>query len=78
MGDVFTWDGFARQRVEVLGKGRRRRVVPLNASARRAVLDLVAFNRERGFSVAGASPLLVDRRHRRLPTQALRDMLQLP
>ena len=36
----------------------------------------MAFNRLRGFSVAGESPLLVTRCHRRLPTRSLRDLIQ--
>ena len=36
--------------------------------ARQAVIDLVHFNRSRGFAVAGESPLLVTRCHRRLPS----------
>ena len=73
---VMTWDGFPRQWVEVVGKGGRHRQVPLNAAARQAVIDLVHFNRSRGFAVAGESPLLVTRCHRRLPTRSLRDLIQ--
>ena len=76
VGHVMTWDGFPRQWVEVVGKGGRQRQVPLNAAARRAVIDLVHFNRSRGFAVAGESPLLVTRCHRRLPTRSLRDLIQ--
>jgi integrase/recombinase XerC len=74
--DVLTWDGLPRQWVEVVGKGNRRRCVPLNARARQCVLDLVDFNRRRGFSVAGESPLLQTRCHKRLPTRALRALVQ--
>ena len=70
-----TWDGFPRQWVEVVGKGRQRQV-PLNAAARQAIVDLVHFNRTRGFATAGESPLLVTRCHRRLPTRSLRDLIQ--
>lgn len=76
VGDVLTWDGFPRQWVEVVGKGSRQRQVPLNAVARQAVIDLVHFNRSRGFAVAGESPLLVTKRHGRLPTRSLRDIIQ--
>jgi site-specific recombinase XerD len=76
VGDVLTWDGFPRQWLEVVGKGRRARQVPLNNAARQAVLDLVHFNRSRGFAVAGESPLLVTRCHRRLPTRTLRALVQ--
>ena len=76
VGDVYTWDGFPREWLEVVGKGGRQRQVPLNSAARQAVLDLVAFNRLRGFSLAGESPLLVTRCHRRLPIRSLRDLIQ--
>ena len=76
VGHVMTWDGFPRQWVEVVGKGGRQRQVPLNTAARRAIVDLVHFNRSRGFAVAGESPLLVTRCHRRLPTRSLRDLIQ--
>ncbi len=76
VGHVMTWDGFPRQWVEVVGKGARQRQVPLNSAARQAVVDLVHFNRSHGFAVAGESPLLVTRRHGRLPTRSLRDILQ--
>ena len=76
VGHVMTWDGFPRQWVEVVGKGGRQRQVPLNAAARQAVVALVHFNRSRGFAVAGESPLLVTRAHRRLPTRSLRDIIQ--
>ena len=76
VGHVMTWDGFPRQWVEVVGKGGHQRQVPLNAIARQAVVDLVHFNRARGFAVAGESPLLVTRRHGRLPTRSLRDIIQ--
>lgn len=76
VGHVMTWDGFPRQWVEVVGKGGRQRQVPLNIAARQAIVDLVHFNRSRGFAVAGESPLLVTRCHRRLPTRSLRDLIQ--
>ncbi len=76
VGHVMTWDGFPRQWVEVVGKGGHQRQVPLNAAARQAVIDLVHFNRSRGFAVAGESPLLVTRCHRRLPTRSLRALIQ--
>lgn len=76
VGHVMTWDGFPRQWVEVVGKGGRQRQVPLNTAARQAIVDLVHFNRSRGFAVAGESPLLVTRCHRRLPTRSLRDLIQ--
>ena len=76
VGHVMTWDSIPRQWVEVVGKGGRQRQVPLNSAARQAVIDLVHFNRSRGFAVAGESPLLVTRCHRRLPTRSLRDLVQ--
>lgn len=74
--DVLTWDGFPRQWVEVVGKGNRRRCLPLNTRARQCILDLVDFNRRRGLPVAGESPLLQTRSHKRLPTRSLRALVQ--
>ena len=76
VGHVLTRDGAPREWLEVIGKGGYHRQVPLNSVARQAILDLVAFNRMRGFTVAPDSPLLVTRCHRRLPTRSLRDILQ--
>ena len=74
--DVLTWDGFPREWLELVGKGSRRRCIPLNTVARQCVLDLVDFNRRHGFSVAGESPLLVTRHHKRLPSRSLRARIQ--
>ena len=71
-----TWDFIPRHWLEVVGKGRRQRQVPLNSAARKAIIDLIHFNRSRGFSVAQESPLLVTREHKRLPTRSLRDRIQ--
>ncbi len=76
VGHVLTRDGLPRRWVEVVGKGGRHRQVPLNRIARQAVVDLVHFNRSRGFAVAQESPLLVTRHHARLPTRSLRDRIQ--
>ena len=76
VGDVLTRDGFARQWVDIVGKGGLHRQVPVNSAAGRAVVDLVAFNRARGFSVAEVAPLLVTRCHKQLPTRSLRDIIQ--
>ena len=76
VGHVISWDFIPRHWLEVVGKGRRQRQVPLNASARAAIIDLVHFNRSRGFAVCQESPLLVTRHHKRLPTRTLRDIIQ--
>ena len=76
VGHVLTREGSPREWLEVIGKGGFHRQVPLNSAARQAILDLVQFNRSRGFSVAPESPLLVTRCHRRLPTRSLRDIIQ--
>jgi hypothetical protein len=60
-----------------LAKGHRSRQVPLSPQACRAVAQLVDFLRLRGMSSAPDSPLLQDRRHRRLPVREVQRMLQL-
>jgi site-specific recombinase XerD len=52
------------------------RVIPLSPGARRAVLDLLAFNQARGFSVEPASPLLQNRHHRRLAVRAIQKLVE--
>lgn len=76
VGQVSTWDFIPRQWLEVTGKGGRRRQIPLNASARSAIIEIIHFNRARGFAVAQESPLLLTRCHKRLPTRTLRDLVQ--
>lgn len=76
INDVMTFDGFPRQWVDLVGKGGHQRCVPLNSVARQCVIDIVNFNRSRGFAVAGESPLLMTRFHKRLSTRSLRDRIQ--
>jgi site-specific recombinase XerD len=59
-----------------LGKGGRSRVIPLNSVARQAVVDLLEFNRVRGFQVAPAAPLLYNRDHQPLTPRAVRAIMQ--
>lgn len=61
----------------VICKGHRSRVVPLNPSARQAVQDLVDFLKMRGFQANPDSPLLQDRRHRRLPVREVQRLVQV-
>ena len=49
---------------------------PLSAAARRAVTDLVDFLKMRGFQSHPDSPLLQDRRHRRLPVREVQRLVQ--
>lgn len=58
-------------------KGRHSRVIPLNDSARQAVQDLVDFLKMRGFQTNPDSPLLQDRRHRRLPVREVQRLVQV-
>ena len=58
-------------------KGHQSRRIPLNASARQAVHDLVDFLKMRGFQAAPDSPLLQDRRHRRLPAREVQRLVQV-
>jgi len=58
-------------------KGHHSRRIPLNPSARQAVHDLVDFLKLRGFQAAPDSPLLQDRRHRRLPAREVQRLVQV-
>ena len=57
-------------------KGNRSRTIPLNHSARQAIADLVDFLRMRGFQAHATSPLLQDRRHRRLSIREVQRLVQ--
>ena len=57
-------------------KGHRSRRIPLNEAARQAIHDLVDFLRMRGFQARPDSPLLQDRRHRRLPIREVQRLVQ--
>lgn len=59
-----------------IAKGKNNRCVPLNETAQSAILEILRFNKARGFSVAPGAPLLVTREHKRLPTRSLRDLMQ--
>ena len=78
VGHVFC-DGAARHQVDLPAaacKGHRSRVIPLNQAARQAVHDLVDFLVMRGFQTQPDSPLLQDRRHRRLPVREVQRLVQ--
>ena len=59
-----------------LTKTRKARVIPLNDVAQACVAKLLAFNTERGFSVAPLAPLFVWRNHRKLPPREAQRILQ--
>lgn len=78
VGHVFC-DGAARHQLDLpatICKNHRSRVLPLNDSARQAIHDLVHFLLMRGFQTAPDSPLLQDRRHRRLPVREVQRLVQ--
>jgi site-specific recombinase XerD len=50
-------------------KGGRGRDLPLGPVAQQAVAELIAFQRQRGFSVESEAPLLTTRQHQRLPAR---------
>lgn len=78
VGHVFC-DGAARHQVDLPAaacKGHRSRVIPLNEAARQAIHDLVDFLVMRGFQSQSDSPLLQDRRHRRLPVREVQRLVQ--
>lgn len=58
-------------------KGGHSRRIPLNDAARQAVQDLVDFLQMRGFQTLPHSPLLQDRRHRRLPVREVQRLVQV-
>ena len=57
-------------------KGHHSRRIPLNDAARQAIRDLVDFLQMRGFQTQPHSPLLQDRRHRRLPVREVQRLVQ--
>ena len=59
-----------------LAKGGRPRDLPLNESARQAVLQILVFNHQRGFAVDPGAPLFPNRQHRAMSTRAVRRMLE--
>ena len=59
-----------------LTKTRKARVVPLNDVAQACVAKLLAFNAERGFSVAPLAPIFVWKDHRKLPPREAQRLLQ--
>jgi integrase/recombinase XerD len=59
-----------------LGKGGRPRVIPLSPRARQAVLEILVFNRQRGFSVEPEATLFPNRKHQAMSTRAVRRMLE--
>ena len=59
-----------------IAKNHKSRRIPLSAAARRAITDLVDFLKMRGFQSNPESPLLQDRRHRRLPVREVQRLVQ--
>jgi site-specific recombinase XerD len=78
VGHVFH-EGAARHQLDLPAaacKGHHSRVIPLNQVARQAIQDLVDFLLMRGFQACPDSPLLQDRRHRRLPAREVQRLVQ--
>ena len=59
-----------------LTKTRKARVIPLNDIAQACVAKLLAFNADRGFSIAPLAPLFVWKNHRKLPPREAQRILQ--
>jgi integrase/recombinase XerD len=59
-----------------LTKYNHGRVVPLSPGARRAVAELLAFNRSRGFSTHASAPLLQNRFHRPLSVRSIQKLVE--
>lgn len=71
VGQVWHSKGRPRRRLQVKGKGSRFRVIELNQTAQKAIRVLINFNEQRGFSTEPTSPLLVNRKHKRLGRRAV-------
>jgi site-specific recombinase XerD len=67
-------DGAPRRELWVraeTAKGKKSRIVPLNALAQKAVLKMLQFNRRRGLSVDNTAPLFQTKRHLRLTPRTI-------
>ena len=74
-----THEGVPRDELHLpasLTKTRKARVIPLNEVAQECVAKLLAFNQERGFSIAPAAPLFAWKNHGNLPPREAQRMLQ--
>ena len=67
--------GTPRDAIHVVGKGSHGRTVPLNATARQAVRDILGFNARRGFSTAPGAPLFVGRGHGRVSVRLVQRLV---
>ncbi|MHB2020271.1 MAG: tyrosine-type recombinase/integrase [Candidatus Xenobia bacterium] len=78
--DVADHNGQPRARFGVrpeIAKGHRTDGwVALNATARQAVSEILAFNRRYGFSVAPGAPLLTSRKHTRMSVRSVQVLIQ--
>lgn len=62
--------------LDLVAKGPRGRVVPLNATARACIEKMIQFNRERGLSVAPAAPLFQNRKHCPLSVRSIQYLIK--
>lgn len=72
-------DGVPHQVLDLpapLAKRHKSRMIPLNATARRVLSDLWAFNRARGLSLDPGAPLLQNRHRQRLTPRAIQRLVQ--
>ncbi|MDI1289437.1 MAG: tyrosine-type recombinase/integrase [bacterium] len=77
--DNVSVDGVARQSLYVSparAKGGRDRTIPLNETARQAIVDILNFNQRRGFSVEADRPLFVTRKHQRMNVRAVQRLVE--
>ena len=79
-GDVADHNGQPRTRFGVrpeIAKGHRSDGwVALNTAARKAVSEILAFNRRYGFSVAPGAPLFTTRKHTRMSVRSVQVLIQ--
>ena len=66
VGDVID-----KKRLEIVGKGQKRRTVPLNADIRRHIVQFLKWKRKQSENLDPNSPLFVSRNHQRWSMRAI-------
>jgi len=64
-------DAIDKKRLEIVGKGQKRRTVPLNADIRRHIVQFLRWKQRRGESLDSNSPLFVSRNNQRWSMRAM-------
>ncbi|TET62226.1 hypothetical protein E3J48_04515 [Candidatus Aerophobetes bacterium] len=77
VGDVL--NGHIKRELRVrkeIAKGKRERIVPLNAKARQAIEELLDFSERRGYPVEKDTPLFVSRRGKRITSRQVENIIK--